>query len=564
MARMYPNELDMDTESPAEKRLYQAFRDGLDNSYVAFHSVAWQAIDANRRTRDGEADFVIAHPKRGVLVLEVKGGGIVYDARAGKWYSRSGDDRLHVIKDPFTQAKTSKYVLSDLLARLEDAPPHRINLGHAVAFPDVTVDQEHLGPNRPREIILDQTDLGNLSAWVGRCLGYWRGELTQRQAALTEAVLDGLMEILGKSWELRPKMWGEFQIEQEQFITLTREQYLYLDFLNRHRRAAICGCAGSGKTMLAVEKATRLAKQGFKTLLTCFNKTLALDLRLQLSDIPNLEIIHFHELCHVLAEKAEMLPERRDDEQFYNTLLPEALVPAAEKLGVRYQAIIVDEGQDFKDSWWLPLQLLLEHPDEGILYIFYDDNQRIYVPSGTFPIDPPHHALSVNCRNTQMIHAIILGLYRSQERPTARGPQGRPVEVHTYRNGAEMRVHVHQTLERLRDEGVPAEEMAVLTLVGKRAQGILNDDMTTGWPPEAGKVYCSTVHAFKGLERSVIILAGIEQWMLSNWQDIERLLYVGSSRARNHLVVVMSENAAQELGRYFTLEGNRGVETPSA
>lgn len=413
MARMYPHELDITTESPAEKRLYQAFRDGLDNDYVVFHSVAWQAIDANRRTRDGEADFVIAHPQRGVLVLEAKGGGIVHEAATRKWYSRSGDDRLHVIKDPFTQAKTSKYVLSDILMRLEGAPPHRINLGHAVAFPDVTVDQEHLGPNRPREIILDQTDIGNLSAWVGRCLGYWRGELTQREAAPTEAVVDGLMEILGKSWELRPKMWSEFQIEQEQFITLTREQYLYLDFLNRHRRAAICGCAGSGKTMLAVEKAARLAKLGFKTLLTCFNKTLALDLRLQLSDIPNLEIIHFHELCHVLAEKAEMLPERRDDDHFYSTLLPEALVPAAEKLGVRYQAIIVDEGQDFKDSWWLPLQLLLEHPDEDILYIFYDDNQRIYVPSSTFPIDPPHHTLSVNCRNTQMIHAIILGLYRS-------------------------------------------------------------------------------------------------------------------------------------------------------
>lgn len=132
------------------------------------------------------------------------------------------------------------------------------------------------------------------------------------------------------------------------------------------------------------------------------------------------------------------------------------------------------------------------------------------------------------------------------------------MEVHTYRSGDELRHHVHRALERLRDEGVPAEEIAVLTLVGKRAQGILNDDMTTDWPPQAGKVYCSTVHAFKGLERSVIILAGIEQWMLKNWQDVERLLYVGSSRARNHLVVVMSDNAAQELGRYFALDNSQG------
>ena len=44
----------------------------------------------------------------------------------------------------------------------------------------------------------------------------------------------------------------------------------------------------------------------------------------------------------------------------------------------RYDALIVDEAQDFHPDWWVPLQLLLEDPDEGSLYVFYDDNQRIF------------------------------------------------------------------------------------------------------------------------------------------------------------------------------------------
>jgi hypothetical protein len=552
MAQMYPNELDLSTESPAECLLYEIFRDGLDNSYTVFHSVAWQALDGNGRTRDGEADFVIAHPARGILVMEAKGGIIQYEAKSRRWISISrNDQKAHLIKDPFKQAKTSKYTLMDLVSGIVGYPNYRINMGHAVAFPDVTIGNEVLGPDRPADIVLDQTGLANISQWVGNCLAYWRGEMTQKETAPTETVVEGLLEILGKSWELRPKMWGEFEIENRKFVQLTQQQYQVLDMLNRHRRVAICGCAGSGKTMLAVEKATRLARQGFKTLLTCFNKTLALDLKAKLESVPNLDIIHFHELCHQLAEKADLLPPQTTEQEYFDVLLPEALLPSADKLGIRYQAIVVDEGQDFMDNWWLPLQFLLEDPDQGILFIFYDDNQRIYVPSGVFPVHMHPIALTVNCRNTQVIHQLILRFYQSQDHPSARGPLGRPIEVITYNNGAELRDQVQKVLSHLNSEGVPSDEIAVLTLVGKRAQQFWNDDMTNQWPPLPGKVYCSTVHSFKGLERSVIILAGIEKWMLQNWQDIEKLLYVGSSRARNHLIVILSENAAQELNKYF-------------
>ncbi|MBX3038563.1 MAG: NERD domain-containing protein [Anaerolineales bacterium] len=56
----------------------------MGSNFVIFYNVAWQAR-RDGYTRDGEADFVIAHPDYGVLVLEVKGGGVTYDAITGQW-----------------------------------------------------------------------------------------------------------------------------------------------------------------------------------------------------------------------------------------------------------------------------------------------------------------------------------------------------------------------------------------------------------------------------------------------------------------------------------------------
>jgi len=103
MARMYPNQLSPDTESDAERRLYQAFQDELDDSYTVFHSAAWLSQDAEGRPRDGEADFVIVHPQRGILVMEAKGGRIRYSPRTGRWTSTDRHGQTHNIKDPFAQ-----------------------------------------------------------------------------------------------------------------------------------------------------------------------------------------------------------------------------------------------------------------------------------------------------------------------------------------------------------------------------------------------------------------------------------------------------------------------------
>jgi hypothetical protein len=556
MARMYPSQLSPDTVSDAEQRLYEAFRDKLESDYTVFHSVAWQALDAEGRPRDGEADFVIVHPQRGILVMEVKGGTIRFDSRRGEWSSTNRYGQIHHIKDPFAQARDSKYTLMDLITVMLRDPGRRINIGYGVAFPEVTIAQTLLGPDKPRQIVLDQADLPNLSSWVGQALAYYRGQETQRNTAPGEEVAQALMELLGKDWELRPALWGEFLQEEEHFIRLTRQQYLILDVLNRQRRAAICGCAGSGKTMLAAEKASCLARQGFRVLLTCYNKNLAAELRERLQPSPNLDIVHFHELCYELAAQANVLPVKKDDDQFFDQQLPEALMEAADALNIQYDAIIVDEGQDFQDAWWLPLQMLLRDPDEGILYIFFDDNQRIYVSRGEFPLPGSPYLLTVNCRNTQNIHQVVVQFYRADTQPTALGPPGRQVEEITYSDASGLWPCLRGVLCRLlEEERIPADEIAVLTPLVWLKNLLLSSSISDGpqltdsLPARSGQVYCTTIHSFKGLERAVIVLAGIGQGLTQEEHDVNSLLYVGSSRAHHHLIMLLPENADRRVKR---------------
>jgi hypothetical protein len=197
------------------------------------------------------------------------------------------------------------------------------------------------------------------------------------------------------------------------------------------------------------------------------------------------------------------------------------------------------------------LQLLLEEPDDGILYIFYDDNQRIYVPEGSFPIQTPPHLLSVNCRNTQAIHRVVNGFYKSGAQPAALGPSGRPVEVQTYTDWTGLRSQLESLLAGLAEEGIPPEGIAVLAMTGKQVSLFQEAGLSNTWPPQPGEIFCTTVHAFKGLESPVVVLAGIESWMLKDWQDMDKLIYVGSSRARHHLAVILSEHAAESLRGHF-------------
>ena len=547
MAHIYPKRLNPDTKSEAERRLYERFARDLPDDYTVFHSVRWLVRDSRSGARDGEADFVLAHPQRGILLLEAKGGLIRYDGVLGQWYSNNIE-----IADPFAQAERNKYSLLEMLRTSLRLRDRRIAIGHAVAFPDCVVERD-VRPDAPRQVILDACDVPRIGQWVERAFAFYAPTGAQHTGLGPEGVR-ALIDILSPSVELRRPLGMAIAGEAEAIIRLTEEQFQVLSLLRHQRRAAICGCAGSGKTMLATEQARRLSEQGFRVLLTCFNAPLADSLRAQRPAGATYDVVHFHGLCREMATRAGLqvpAPSVPTDSRYYSEVLPDALLDAATALGPQYDAVIVDEGQDFQSHWWIPLLALLEDRERGVFYVFYDDNQNLYQTERALPPGLAHYPLHRNCRNTQAIHRTFLPFYRSETSPEAIGPAGRPPQVMFYRTELELRQLLGNVLQQLiRSERVLASDIVILTPRSEQRSLLAqwgsagNWRFTTTWPPAPGQVRYQSIYHFKGLEAPVVILA---EFRPAAEQDADTLLYVGCSRARHHLVILADEGLPGEV-----------------
>jgi hypothetical protein len=548
MARMYPEEYREDPESPsdAERVLYRGFAEQLPDDFLVFHRRPWHAPNARGSARDGETDFVVAHEKLGILVIEAKSGGVARDPKTGDWHAVDfGGRRLHPIDDPIGQAMRCQ---KSLLRRLKDLPrgaDRWWTVGHAVAFPDIDFDVRLL--EATPEIVLDRDDLPYLKEWTEAAMKHWAD--FDRHQPLGEEGIGILSSLLALGFEIRPLLTHRIGRHEREIARLTLDQYRVLDGLARVRRAHIAGCAGSGKTMLALEKARRFAEQGYRPLYVCFNKLLRDSSAEFLKGWPNATVDNFHGLCQKWARKAGLKVEERDERDYYDRALPEALVAAARKIPDRFDAVIVDEGQDFKPGWWKPLQGVLKDGPRGILYVFYDDSQNLYSGDLRFPPADGRYDLPENCRNLRRIHDLVVRFYRSDRRIFSRASPGEKPEILVYRSEAELLDAVEKAVLRLtRDHKVSPRQMAVLTGHGKEKSAVWRARRFGGFTladkaePAEGEIFWSTVHAFKGLERSVVVLAEIEP--LSH-AELDTILYVGCSRARVHLVVIASETAAR-------------------
>ncbi len=540
MARMFPERLPDGVQSDAERRVFSALKSQFGDDFVVFSRVRWLAKERGR-ARDGEADFVVAHPRYGVLVLEVKGGGVEFDAASGRYFSTDRAGMRHLIKDPFEQATGSMHALKSKMKEAQITRPFKYPMGHAVVVPDVYVEGD-LGVAAPRETVMDAASMNQLKQSVVDAFRYFG----MGSEPVGDDAIEALIGLIGRSWQIEASIGTELNEQEKVIRLLTEQQFAVLDLLASRRRALISGCAGSGKTMLAMEKARRLAQTGYRVLFTCYNRGLEAWLKSQLQHA-NITVHRFLSLCASWAERGGVPLAKRsgeDDETFY-ARFPDALLKAAEMLPDRFDAIIVDEGQDFPDDWWIALLSLLADADDGVLYIFYDDNQRLYGDS-SFPIsDAPYH-LSKNRRNTKRIHEAVMMFYRSAITPECIGPQGRPPHNLEVPPGSAERKTVEAFIDQLVEkEKVKPGDIAILTRRGRENSAWGSPASRPAWSTTwdladcGDRVLVSTIHGFKGLERPVVIVCELRG--VNATDDLE-LLYVAFSRARDYLVVVGADN----------------------
>lgn len=565
----------------AERLVVERVRAVVGPGVEVLPNVHW-LLREQGRVREGEADLVIGDPERGILVLEVKAGDIRRDG-AGRWWA--GPNLLK--RSPFEQASANRHALVSKLGELPDWPAGLTPIsGDGVALPDVDLDSldgraaNRLPLDADEDLIADQSSFiddedgrRELRAFLDRAFELWSarsGESAPGRAAI-EVLRDTLLEPI----EVRSMLRHEIASAAPELVRLTEGQYLTLNLIGGIRRASIVGGAGTGKTMLAAEKARRLARQGFETLLVCFNAPLARELADATREVADatgrLTVATFHQLCQDLGREAGVLGDRPEPvpQGWWDETLPAALFAAGERLGPRYHAIVVDEGQDFAPDWLLALEAMTFDGREDVLYVFHDPAQAIYREDVVAQLDLVEVPLSQNCRNPQSIHRLVERLSDGGLGSIALRDGGRDPETIEADDEGSMLEALRKVLHRLRvDKGVPPWQIAVLTGVRLEESAVWrqrrfgNEALDNPAVDDAGRhlgasaqdtpvlpsdaILCETIRRFKGLERPVVILTELRVDP-ERPELLDRLLYVGSSRATQHLVVIAPAAVLERL-----------------
>jgi hypothetical protein len=227
-----------------------------------------------------------------------------------------------------------------------------------------------------------------------------------------------------------------------------------------------------------------------------------------------------------------------DDSDYYERRLPLALGELAreQRLQDLFDAVVVDEAQNFGELWSPTVVSCVRDPDEGGLFVFLDEAQRVFARTSEAPIGKEPFVLTTNIRNTKRIAQMFSRLTTDQAKYV--GLEGPPVRF--------VQSPSEDTVERA-DAAVDAllddwnvDQIALLTTyhrqpvhsqaVGHRGQQAYWDDFLA-----EDDVFYGHVLGFKGLERQVVVHA------VDGFRDRARakeMPYVGVSRARTQLIVV--------------------------
>ncbi len=528
-------------------------------------------------SHDAEADLVLVDPAHGLLVIEVKSGEPLR-RRDGRWFI--GGRELG--KSPFVQAMKAKH---DLAEAIEDLPDWTVkqSLGtaHAVAFPSADLSaarngEDALGPEGDRAILLDASDLEDPRAAhlaIERAWRFHEGNLPRGLGARDVAII---RDYLAPEVRIPRLIRRDVAEAKDRLISISRAQELVLNQNRKLRRASVVGPAGSGKSLLAVEKARRLAREGWRTLYLCFNSMLASAVMHEIAAGAEPEarrptVSTFHGLCETLGARAGTLGAKpaKPGQDWFDVALPAALDDAITALpDTRFDAVIVDEGQDFRLGWLESIEFLFDNPADGVFWVFHDPGQALSRDDEVAKLGLQELDLFEDYRSPAPVAALSARFYRGPGEPVAVNPEGmRPVIV-AAKPGRDTTEEVRRRLhDLLVTNGVKVWDIVVLSgsaahksLVWRQrtfgavelwsgaidadGQSLgLPADQVPEMPSDDGVVRFETVRRFKGLESPVVILCELP----TDEKREDQLLYTALTRATAHLIVIAPPALAGRL-----------------
>ncbi|MBD3170234.1 MAG: AAA family ATPase [candidate division Zixibacteria bacterium] len=545
MARIFPEKL---TDSftgyniSGERKIFENALRNLSDSYYIFHDIRWYDPSLDDSHKEGQTDFIIAHAEYGFICVEVKGGRCSYDPAFRIWQSMDRNEVQSIINDPFEQAAAASRVVRKLLSKKPALINTYIPSSYCVFFPECRMKKNNLRGDINSWQILDMDDLFDFSKSIRKLLLKAFNE-TKIPANQGQLIINGLKEIWGtKSVEGKFPEYHGVRDSYDKLTVLTNQQHELLKQLRFQKRLLIKGCAGSGKTTMAIHKAKIAAGEGKEVLLLCFNNPLGKYLNSSCAGFKNITAGSFFDTCIGWLREAgvSVEPEGKDDKWWTETL-PDTILQNIDGIDHRFDAIIVDEGQDFKESYWIIIQLLLSDEKESLFYVFADSNQNIYRGSPAFPIEESPVVLERNVRNTNQIFDFIKALCGLDDNITPSGIDGPGVKILEYGTEEEMVALIEENVGKLYNEGIPVKEVTVL---GTKSQAktslkygeLLGALRLVEQPSEQLDLRTMTIHRFKGLESKVIILCELNEKV----KKLNEVLYIGMTRAIC-LLIIMAE-----------------------
>ena len=338
-----------------------------------------------------------------------------------------------------------------------------------------------------------------------------------------------------------------------------------MESITRNRRMRVEGVAGSGKSLLVQWETCRLVKEGKRVVVLCYNDLLAEQMQRNFSDLGfndgQVVAASFHKLAakYVRLAKVKGFPRKEPEEwnakiEYFENLpkcFAEALLQfRCEKKKARFfDALIIDEGQDFENSWLDVTLHLLNDETTGIVRFFYDSHQTIYKGRevlGNIAFNAmPVMVLKRGFRSTKK---ILQWVYENTD---IRIPcyeetvSGRDVDVRIYTNPEEQVELLHREVERLKKKGVEPKDILVVSLHSKANSALanLNDEMFR-WSDvndslNSRAINIVSAYRYKGLDKRVVILTDLEPSRSDPGapHSNAHLILVGATRAKDHLVV---------------------------
>ena len=565
-----------------EQEMYRLLQTQLDDDFYVFHS--FRMLDVDAGLVEHEADFVVFHQKLGLLFIEAKNTRPRFENQT--WYYGSGIKMEH--GGPYVQASVAMHQFVNMLGknyRDKGAEVKRnCKILSCVWFPLVAraeIERLSLPSNASGAITITKDDHENLQACIEQIMsrplllnGY------QMETAIDNEMKNFLLDnVLCPKFELTPLPGLKLDNYREAFHSLLKEQVRLLNYLEEQRSAAINGRAGTGKTVMALEKAKRHANEGDRVLFLVYNAKLADWLKKNYSeDYPNIKFTTAGALVREMAGE-EYVSNNRFAEGYSKVAL---LIEEGLNSGTfPYRHVVIDEGQDFyqpgladipnKFQEWIELYDDSEPVFSQLktFYVFYDKNQLVQGKEGKCSVAAIDNAdckltLYINCRNTMEIAQTADAMLK-KGLGEGKFPKGKvksksikqSSQMFIVKSHDEAKIALDQTIQECIADGIEDIQILTCTHLDKSSLHDFWQDTRYGndklYRYSGKEIPVTTALRFKGLEADVIILTDFNPSLFnpqqgSNSWETAFSPYVGTSRARLRLIVIanMTEEECKE------------------